>query len=164
VESQLARDPQRATLITFIHPMCPCSKATAEELAHVMARCDGKVNVLVVAIQPAEAPQEWRDSALIRQFGAIPNVKLCEDRGGVETMRFGARTSGHTCLYDAAGRLLFSGGITSARGHEGDNAGSDAIVALVQNQHADQASTPVFGCSLVGEAAVKESGEQARVK
>jgi hypothetical protein len=41
------------------------------------------------------------------------------------------------------GCLLFSGGITAARRHAGDNAGESAIVALLNNQ------TLVFGCSLV---------------
>ena len=37
--------------------------------------------------------------------------------------RFGAETSGQTLLYDRDGRLLFSGGTTGSRGHDGDNAG-----------------------------------------
>jgi hypothetical protein len=51
-------------------------------------------------------------------------------------------------LYDTAGRLLFSGGITAARGHSGDNAGREAIVALLAGAPTDRTQTPVFGCKL----------------
>jgi len=33
-------------------------------------------------------------------------------------------------LYDKLGQLVFNGGITSSRGHEGDNEGQDAIIVF----------------------------------
>jgi hypothetical protein len=46
--------------------------------------------------------------------------------------------------------LLFSGGITPARGHEGDSAGSDAIVELVKGRiPSNVIREPVFGCTLL---------------
>jgi hypothetical protein len=44
--------------------------------------------------------------------------------------------------------LLFSGGITQSRGHAGGNAGESAILAIANNQRADQSSTFVFGCTI----------------
>jgi hypothetical protein len=61
-------------------------------------------------------------------------------------------TSGQTFLYDARGTLLFSGGITGARGHAGDNAGRASIVALLNRAGAATTSTNVFGCSLFASA------------
>jgi hypothetical protein len=52
-------------------------------------------------------------------------------------------------LYDAAGRLRFSGGITAARGHAGDNLGRSAIVELLEGDSPTATATPVFGCSLL---------------
>ena len=75
-------------------------------------------------------------------------MKVVFDPDGVEARRFGAETSGHTLLFGADGRLLFSGGITASRGHAGDNAGESAIVALVNNQTPTRTQTLVFGCSL----------------
>ena len=83
---------------------------------------------------------------------AIPGVATILDRGGREAARFGAHVSGQTFLYDAAGRLVFSGGMTIARGHAGDNDGEDALLALITAGHAPVASTPVFGCLLRGAA------------
>lgn len=70
------------------------------------------------------------------------------DDNGAEANRFHAATSGQTLLYDAAGRLLFSGGITGSRGHSGDNAGQTAIVSLVNSGAAELTETSVFGCPL----------------
>ncbi|HEY6421580.1 MAG TPA: hypothetical protein VIX59_21490 [Candidatus Binataceae bacterium] len=46
-------------------------------------------------------------------------------------------------LYDRRGRLLFSGGITGARGHFGDNAGVSAIVALIDTPASAGLDRPV---------------------
>jgi hypothetical protein len=58
-------------------------------------------------------------------------------------------------LYDARGRLLFSGGLTSARGHEGDSFGLRRIRSLLLTGEADRRDAPVFGCSLHHETAVR---------
>ena len=63
----------------------------------------------------------------------------------VTTDNLGNKT---TVLYDAAGHLLFHGGITPSRGHSGDNAGSQAIAALLTHHLADRQHTPVFGCDV----------------
>ena len=52
---------------------------------------------------------------------------MLRDDDGAEARRFGAETSGQTLLYDARGALAFSGGITGARGHAGDNAGRASL-------------------------------------
>ena len=70
------------------------------------------------------------------------------DDEGTEANRFHAATSGQTLLYDAAGSLLFSGGITGSRGHSGDNAGQTAIVSLVNSGAPRLTETSVFGCPL----------------
>ena len=57
-----------------------------------------------------------------------------------------------TVLYDIQGRLLFSGGITSARGHEGDSAGLQRISSLLRTGKADRSDAPVYGCSMRHEA------------
>ena len=59
-------------------------------------------------------------------------------------------TSGQTLLYDRRGSLIFSGGITSARGHRGANAGEAALVSLLASGRADRNATSVFGCPLFG--------------
>ena len=57
-------------------------------------------------------------------------------------------TSGQTLLYDEDGRLAFSGGITGARAHAGDNLGRQSLVALLNREPAKRSATNVFGCPL----------------
>jgi hypothetical protein len=143
--------PGRASLIIFVHPQCPCSRATMGELAWVMARCREKVGVSVWFYAPAQEPGNWSRTELWRSAAAIPGVRVFEDRDGSEARRFGASTSGQALLYDSGGHLVFNGGITALRGHSGDNYGRDAIVSLVYGKTPIRQTTPVFGCSLYRE-------------
>jgi hypothetical protein len=102
----------------------------------------------VLFVKPSDFPDGWEKTDLLAGAAAIPGVTVVRDDEGVEAGRFRAATSGQTMLYDAAGKLLFSGGITSARGHEGDNAGRAAVVSLLTTGEAGREGTPVFGCPL----------------
>lgn len=146
-DSSLQRAADRSTLLVFAHPRCPCTTATMSELAQVMAHTQGKLATTVVFFAPPDAGADWYDTELHRKAAAIPGVTIVSDRDGTEAKRFGVETSGHTMLYAADGQLLFQGGITASRGHEGDNAGESAIVAIVNGHAAPQNKTFVYGCS-----------------
>ena len=136
------------TLVMLAHPHCPCTRASVGELAEVMARVQGRADAFVLFSKPASSGDDWDDTGLRRSAAAIAGVTVLSDADGAEARRFGAETSGHTLLFAADGRLLFSGGITQSRGHAGDNAGASAIVSLVHNEGAERAETFVFGCAL----------------
>jgi hypothetical protein len=87
-------------------------------------------------------PDLWRIAT------ALPNVTAVRDADGLEARRFGVETSGQPLLYDHRGALIFSGGITGARGQTGGNAGQQALVALLTRGHADRRGSNVFGCPL----------------
>jgi hypothetical protein len=147
--SHLERATGHAALVMLVHPGCPCSRASIEELDRVMARVQGLVTAHVLFFKPREFPDGWERTDLWRTAAAIPGVRVTRDDDGVEAQRFRAVTSGQVVLYDADGALRFSGGITPSRGHAGDSAGRDAIVALLTgNGPRTAAHTPVFGCSL----------------
>jgi len=59
---------------------------------------------------------------------------------------YGALTSGQVMLYDAEQKLVFSGGITHGRGHEGDSAGRESIERFLTSGETTVSETPVFGC------------------
>jgi hypothetical protein len=147
-ESRIARSPDRATLVLFAHPECPCTRASLAELARLLARFDDRLTAKVVFLRPSDVGTAWDGSDLWRAASAIPGVTAVRDDDGVEATRFRAATSGAAALYDARGRLLFSGGLTSARGHEGDSAGIQRISSLLRTGTADRSDAPVFGCSL----------------
>jgi hypothetical protein len=148
----------RPSLVLFAHPRCPCTRATMSELARIMAQCKGKLDASVIFLSPQNSEPGWAQTELRRKAAAIPGVRVLDDKDGQDARRFGAGTSGQAMLYDASGHLLFSGGITAGRGHEGDNAGSDAILSLVNSGRADLTKTPAFGCSLLDAKATANSG------
>lgn len=147
---QLASD--RPTLVLLAHPQCVCTRATLAELAETLARAETRPKTYVVFLKPSSFADGWEKSGLWETAAALPDTTVLRDDDGREAIRFGAATSGQTMLYDARGELLFSGGITGARGHEGDNAGRTAVVALLNHLKPKFTGTKVFGCSLFASA------------
>jgi hypothetical protein len=141
-------DAARPTLVLFAHPLCPCTAATMAELDRVMARCDGRVAATVLFYADEKLAPHWEHTDLWKHAAAIPGVRAAADRLGAAARTFGALTSGTVVLYAPDGRLLFHGGITGARGHEGDNAGAAAVVAAASGGDAPPRTTPVYGCEL----------------
>jgi hypothetical protein len=148
-DSRIRPSAERATLIMLAHSHCPCTRASIEELDRLMAQAGDRLAVDVLFVMPPDAGRGWEATDLRRSAAAIPGVTVLDDVDGIEARRFGALTSGQVLVYDAAGRLRFSGGITAGRGHAGDNAGRSAIVALLDGASSAAVETPVFGCSLV---------------
>ncbi len=138
----------RATLVMLVHPHCPCTRASIRELDRLMARTRGLLAAHVLFLKPDGLDDDWARTDLWSSAAAIPDVDVAIDSRGSESARFGAVTSGLTLLYDPSGRLLFEGGITPARGHEGDSPGVDAIVSLLREGTSQHSQAPVFGCSL----------------
>jgi hypothetical protein len=146
--SRLALAGNRPTLVLVAHPQCPCTRASMAELAEILARTDYRPQTYILFLRPAGFADGWEKTDLWQGAAKLPGVTLVRDDGGVEARRFGAETSGQTLLYDARGRLVFSGGITGSRGHVGDNAGQSALIDLLSRGGADRPGTSVFGCPL----------------
>jgi hypothetical protein len=128
-----------------------------------MTQAQGRVTAYVLFLKPEGSTDDWEKTDLWQNAASIPGVNAVVD-DGVEARRFQAETSGQIVLYDADGRLLFSGGITGSRGHSGDNAGRSAIVSLLNTGEAERAETPVFGCRLLGAHAECQGSSDDRNK
>ena len=148
----LERATDRPTIVLLAHPLCDCTRATLGELAEALARASVKPKTYVVFLKPSSMPEGWEKSSLWASAEKLPHTTIVRDDDGLEAERFGALTSGQTMVYDAQGSLRFSGGITGARAHEGDNAGRAAVVALLNHLPSKHAATNVFGCSLFASA------------
>ncbi|MDB6005038.1 MAG: hypothetical protein JWR15_2025 [Prosthecobacter sp.] len=157
--SAVSHDLAHPTLVLFLHPQCPCSRATIGELELLMTQCQGKVTAHVWFLKPAEMTESWVKTDLWRSAEAIPGVIVHVDNGGTEARCFSAETSGQTLLYDRQGSLMFQGGITLSRGHAGDNPGRTAVTAMLTHQLSGPAKTPVFGCGLWDMECQQEEGE-----
>lgn len=145
--AEIPRDSSRPTLVMVLHPQCECSEASVNELARVIARSPVPINTLIYFDVIGDETSA-SDGRLWNAAAALPGVTLVADRDGVKTRRFGAFVSGQTFLFDRAGHLIFSGGLTAARAHAGDNDGETAVLAALRDGISPIATTPVFGCLL----------------
>lgn len=150
-QSGLARNAHGFSLVMAVHPKCSCTRASVAELNKLMLSFGGRVRAIALVTKPFELPDLWSESDVTARLREIPNVRVVRDLGGAKADAFGAKSSGHTLLYDAAGRLVFEGGITAFRGHEGPSVGGEALRQLVAGAAAGGRHTKVFGCSLKDE-------------
>ena len=152
--SSLVRHAKLPTLVMFVHPHCPCTRASISELERLHSDCHGLAEFQVVAYQPASTGEDWRDSPIMRTLIRTDDVGVKWDRDGLETQRFGVATSGHVLLFDRFGRLQFTGGITNSRGHEGSNAGREFMTRFLRFGSREQSvqtsafRTSVYGCQI----------------
>lgn len=149
--SRLAHQDGRGTLILVLHPHCPCSRASVDELAEMLPAVADHARVHVLVVAPTGTQPGWAAGDLIDRVAALPGVELTIDAGGVEAARFGAVTSGQAYVFGADGTMRFSGGLTPARGHRGDRTARDTVVAALA-PGGDTSHPNVFGCALDGSA------------
>jgi hypothetical protein len=146
IQSALSLAQSQPTIVMFAHPYCPCTAASLSELSVLRAVEGGaRVYILFVAIDsdgPVEESNNWKRAT------AMEGVSVLRDPDGALSRLFDAKTSGQVMIYAPSRELLFSGGITAARGHEGDNIGLDRAIALIRREPTESTTSPVFGCSL----------------
>jgi hypothetical protein len=141
-------DARRPTLLIFLHPRCPCSRASLAELATLMDRCGVRVAARAVVYQPRRGGEEWFPPDLGAALEAIPGLEVSPDPDGEEARRFAVATSGHVLLYGPRGDRLFSGGITPGRGERGDSLGRAELLGRILINGEEAPTCPVYGCPL----------------
>ncbi len=142
--ASIARETLLPTVLVFLHPRCPCSVATLEELRTLTERFAGQVRFVVwVAASRAGDEQGRSWDALADMEGVERKIDLQQQ----EAHRFGAMTSGHVVAFAANGTLIFSGGITGSRGHAGANEGEDLLTTALVGSVTETVA-PTFGCAM----------------
>ncbi len=141
------RQPGRPLLVMAIHPRCPCSDASLAELGDLLARSHGRCDALIIQYQPVDQTSGWPTHSAPQRLGGV-RVNVLLDAGGKIASTLGAATSGHVVFADAQGKIRFTGGITTSRGHRGRAPAQDAILKLLSGSKSDARSTPVYGCAL----------------
>lgn len=148
-DSFLSLAPRGSTLVLVAHPHCACTPASLDELEAVLNAVREPVRAYVLVVRPAGAPPGFEDGPVWDRArhlsGAVPVLDLEAQEAGL----FGVVTSGHVMAYDAAGRLLFAGGITAAKGCAGDNPARQRLIRVLSGGDPRlEAPTPVYGCRL----------------
>jgi hypothetical protein len=149
--SAIRRFKGRPEIVVFVHPFCSCTVATMAELAQLSVRRKPGVATPVITVlffRPHNSG--WAPNDLWKKAQTLEGANVVWDDDGLEARRFGARTSGYALLYSSEGNLLFRGGVTGSRGHQGDNFGLDELAASVDSQLPARAASRVFGCALGG--------------
>src|SRR5213593_4246453 len=78
-EAHLDRKPGSPILVLFLHPNCPCSRATLAELEKLQARTNGRLSVRILFFRPEGAGANWDERHLWETARAIPGVIAMSD-------------------------------------------------------------------------------------
>jgi hypothetical protein len=151
--------PAEPTVLCFIHPKCPCSRATLTELRRLALELPDSTFAELIVFQPEEAEgfwgnAVWRELCTSSQISAwgegrvAPRMNVRLDRGGAIAKKFGAATSGMILAYGRDGELRFQGGITASRGHEGPSVSQRWLTEALGSEERAPSSAPVFGCPI----------------
>lgn len=135
------------TLLMFVHPSCECTESSLREFNRLLTQAANPINAQVVVSMAPGMSEEWVRLHTLKTLLHSDKVRVMMDVGLRETDLFGVKTSGDVLLYSADGRLLFDGGITPSRGHEGAARGQQCILEAIKGQ-AEPRQTQVYGCPL----------------
>lgn len=138
----------RPTLVAALHPRCTCSVATVRELSRLFSAAEVQPQIEILLYRPNRAAEGWDRTAFDEELRRIPRVTVRGDVEGKQARAFGMLTSGDVALFTSDGHLRFRGGVTSARGHEGESEGGRRLQRALAESHSAPGAIPVFGCPL----------------
>lgn len=152
---EIQRATNVSTLLFFIHPQCPCTFASLAELERLVAQSDSSLQTILILNCPTEKLDEWMQTAVAKRAKGIPGARIFVDIDGKLSANFKASISGQCLLYAPSGQLLFQGGLTASRAHEGENLGQTILFHMLADReprdlenHEPQV-VAVYGCELI---------------
>ena len=86
--SILRRAPGASTLVMFVHPKCPCSRASIGELAVLLAHSSGHLRAQVIFLKPPGKEDSWVRTDLWRAASELPGTVVISDLYGREADLF----------------------------------------------------------------------------
>ena len=154
--TQLSLAPDRHTVVLAVHPRCPCTRASINELERSIGHAKTPPQIYALVFEPTtdeatDLHANFAATDITRNLRRIPNTTVIPDPGSTIAADFGALTSGHAIVYDTKGNLVFSGGLTPTRAHEGPNTGTESLKRLFNGDQPIAQNAPVFGCPLCSE-------------
>lgn len=148
------------TVLAFVHPQCPCTRATISQLAEIAATHGAHLSLRIYFYAPSGKPTEWVEGATWRMASEIPGATFIHDTDGQMARAFHAAASGTVYAFNPQGDLLYAGGLTASRGHVGQSTGGDALLQIARGDPPSIRSAPAFGCLIFDEG--QNQGEPRR--
>lgn len=140
-------DDRSISMTVAIHPHCPCSKASVEEISKICGLIPTPPKMTVLAFKPGGEADAWTQTPILAKLEAL-GANIVVDTDGKAARELGMNVSGQVRLHSPRGDLVYSGGVTGSRGHVGDNTGKKAVLGHLRGAHSEVRSAPAFGCSL----------------
>ena len=141
-------DSEKPTLLVTMHPECRCSVATVSEMQRISDECGGQLRMVAIFADYETLPVAAEKCGLWKKAARVTGVQPILDSDGSLRSELKAATSGESFLFSPSGEIIYHGGITSARGHEGASSGGDAVITYYRKHLPSLATAPVFGCNL----------------
>jgi hypothetical protein len=138
-----------ATLVMAVHPGCPCTRASLDQLERLIVRTGPRLRVMTLHFSSPATDTERVGVGTRNVISSNSRIEAMMDRDGELAKRFGLVTSGEVAVYDREGRLRFHGGLTPSRGCSAPGTGFDAVLALANGNEIARPAAPVFGCSIL---------------
>lgn len=139
-------------VVMALHPKCPCSANSLEELKRLLAIAPETAQCTVLVFTPEGASEEWLETASMQVVKSMVNVRVELDVESLNAERLGLSTSGACLVIDDAGEILFRGGITAGRSCIAENPGARTVACILRGEPSVSITTPVFGCKLSNNA------------
>lgn len=117
-------------------------------MERMIATFANKPMIVAYAFVPTGESESWIESETTDKLRAFGNVSILADHDAKACQQFDVATSGHLLVYNDA-KLIFSGGITPSRGHEGGCDSGLAFLHSVNGLSTRRIEWPVFGCAIV---------------
>lgn len=143
MDTTLRPDRGRPNVVFAVHPRCPCTRASMEGLAAIVAEFPDAPSVRMLVYRPTNAPANWGEA-----MPPVAGPTWVDDPDGREAAKFGLRTSGAIAAYDASGQLQFHGGITRVRGRKVFSEGYASVCAILRGELPPVDFCLAYGCNL----------------
>ncbi|MEM9364393.1 MAG: hypothetical protein AAGD07_00250 [Planctomycetota bacterium] len=135
-------------VVVAVHPRCPCTANTLDELQLAMVHADAPAALTFLVYQPESAPESWRGDYFARLRKRFDDATILRDRAGELSKSLDLHSSG-AMVVTLGPQVLFRGGITAGRSCRQDNLGALTLREFLdRGAVANSVETPVFGCEL----------------
>ncbi|MDQ8196538.1 hypothetical protein QEH56_00170 [Pelagicoccus enzymogenes] len=141
------------TLFMAVHPDCPCTGASLEQVDRLIARNPDSIRLVGLVRggeeSAAHSEHDFQTGTYWKRLSAMPNAQPVADANGALARLLGTHASGATIAYDQSGNLRFQGGLTASRGHAGPSRALTELESIArQSAPLELCTTPTFGCAL----------------